>query len=74
MELTAGLDPRAKNYRLFSKDTGEEILFAFYANDETGDYKVYKNDGKHIIHNSEIDGSEVFELSLHGNIELRKVS
>jgi hypothetical protein len=60
-------------YRLFNKDTGDEIKFAFWANDEIGDYKVYKNNGEHILYNPKIDGDEIPTILLHGNIEFKEV-
>lgn len=62
----------ARKYRVIDKDTGKEIPFVVWANDETGRYRQYLTDesGK-ILLNKNKDGllTKIFK----GNIKLVKI-
>ena len=61
----------AREYKLFDKDTGDEIPHVIWANDETGRYRQYLADenGKLIFNRAK---GEIVSKIFNGNIELRK--
>ena len=63
----------AMRHRVFDRDTGQEIHYVVWANDETGEYCQLLKDagGKFLLDES---GTDILRRVSKGNIELRKIS
>lgn len=71
MELRVGIGDEWKNYKAFDKDTGEEIRYVYWGNDETGEISVCKlKDGKPWINGESFIPREIIKR----NFEFRKVN
>jgi len=70
MVLDIRTDKHARYYKLYDSTTNKEIPFAFWADDRAGTYRVYNNDGAHIVMDK--DGA-IPEIEHQGNIRLIRI-